>query len=132
MFKKIDRNPFSHNKDNAPPITMTEPYGPLRYPFYSLSWEQKKHPKVFLFFGCNSSNIIQSLNIQYQSPQILLLQSLTLLLTFPFPSSPYKIVAPTTKDNPTDMTIDMKPTARLSASISSSIRNVGVRNSKIK
>ncbi len=43
--------------------------------------------------------------------------------------SPYEMPAPITKLRPTDMTKEINPTALLSAAISSSILNRGVKNS---
>lgn len=41
----------------------------------------------------------------------------------------YEILAPITNDSPTEITKDMNPTERLSASISLSTLNFGVKNS---
>ncbi len=59
-------------------------------------------------------------------------KSIRIFASFSTYVSPYVIPAPITKDNPIEITIDINPTARLSFSISSSILNFGVKNSKIK
>lgn len=74
-------------------------------------------------------------NVSTLKPPIVLLFSLSHYVVAGRKDSsgkPYPIPAPITNERPMEIIIAVNPTARLSLAISSSTRNVGVRNSKIK